>query len=74
MSNPRTLASALAAGLLLAGSVRADNHGVEALPGDRFTGAIAPGADTDAFEKTAVIRPGAPGSPASGDGKTDLEA
>ena len=32
------------------------------------------GADTDAFEKTAVIRPGAPGSPASGDGKTDLEA
>jgi serine/threonine-protein kinase len=31
------------------------------------------GADTDAFEKTAVIRPGAPGSPASGDGKTDLE-
>jgi CHASE2 domain-containing sensor protein/predicted Ser/Thr protein kinase len=32
------------------------------------------GAGTDAFEKTAVIRPGAPGSPAIGDGKTDLEA
>ena len=32
------------------------------------------GAGTAAFEKTAVIRPGAPGSPGSGDGKTDLEA
>ena len=30
--------------------------------------------DTAAFEKTAVIRPGAPGYPASADGKTDVEA
>jgi len=32
------------------------------------------GAGTDAFEKTVVSRPGAPQSPASGNGKTDVEA
>jgi serine/threonine-protein kinase len=32
------------------------------------------GPDTDAFEKTAVIRPGAPGYPASADGTTDVGA
>ena len=32
------------------------------------------GPDTDAFERTAVIRPGEPGSPAPGDGKTDVGA
>jgi CHASE2 domain-containing sensor protein/tRNA A-37 threonylcarbamoyl transferase component Bud32 len=32
------------------------------------------GPDTDGFEKTAVIRPGAPGSPAPGDKQTDVGA
>jgi hypothetical protein len=43
-------------------------------PGYVATQQSAGAETTDAFEKTAVIRPGPPGSPASGDGKTDLEA
>ncbi len=49
MTRHRPLAPAFAAIALLAAAGQAANHGVEALPGDRFTAAISPAGDADAY-------------------------